>query len=304
MTKFASLFLNNRRSHVQAILLVVLSSLLYVIGYSLSKTLVVSYGLSAMQVTFLRCGLVLAGAIAMAFLSSTDITWRRIWFPARPLAQRATAAALVASNILLIVSYSLIQVTDASAIGFTTPIMITIMGVILLGERVSPVGWLGIAIGFAGMLLIVKPGGSHTLSLAGVVAGGCAAFMYALYQIMIRRLRDDATSIDTALQVSVVGFFILIFTTPWMWHSLSSEGFLVAAIFTIVQTAAMVSIAAALRLGEASRLAPWQFFGLIWAMIIDTLMFNTMPAMTSIIGGGLILGGGLLGQRSLRRRRL
>ncbi|MEC5344027.1 DMT family transporter [Brenneria populi] len=297
MTKFASVSWDHRRSHILAILLAVISSLLYVIGYSLSKTLVTSYGLSAMQVTFLRCGLVLAGGIALTCISSTDVTWRRIWLPVRPLEQRATAAALVASNILSIVSYSLIQVTDASAIGFTAPILITIMGGAFLGERVPLIGWLGIAMGFAGMLLIVKPGGADALSFAGVVAGGCAALMYALYQIMIRRLRNDATSVDTALQVSVVGFFVLIFTLPWMWHALSPAGLLVAAVFTIVQTAAMVSIAAALRLGEASRLAPWQFCGLVWAMILDTLVFNAMPAMTSIIGGILILGGGLLGQR-------
>ncbi|WP_095835496.1 DMT family transporter [Brenneria goodwinii] len=297
MTNSTSLSLDNHRSRIQAVLLTVLSSLLYVVGYSLSKKLVISYGLSAMQVTFLRCGFVLASSIVLTLMPSTGITWRRIWLPVRPLEQRAAAAALVASNILLIVSYSLIQVTDASAIGFTTPIMITIMGVMFLGERVPLWGWFGVVIGFAGMLLMVKPGGAHTLSLAGVVAGVSAAFMYALYQILIRRLRNDATSVDTTLQVSVVGFFILLLCSPWMWHALSTEGLLVAAIFTIVQTAAMMCIAAALRRGEASRLAPWQFFGLVWAMLLDTLMFNAMPAMTSIIGGILILVGGLLGQR-------
>ncbi|MFP1811586.1 DMT family transporter [Lonsdalea quercina] len=298
MAKLIDLSVNNHRSQILAVFFVVLSTLLYIIGYSISKILVTSYGFSAIQVTFLRCFFVLIVGLVLTLMPSTGITWHRIWFPVRPLEQRAAAAALVASNILTIVSYSLIQVTDASAIGFSGPIILTILGMAFLGERVSLLRWLGVVIGFTGMLLIVRPGGSQNISLAGIIAGVFAALTYALYQILIRRLRNDATSIDTTLQVSVVGFIVLIFTLPWIWRPESTEGLAIAILFTVVQTAAMMSIAAALRRGEASRLAPWQFFGLIWAMILDVIIFNTLPALTSIAGGVLVLTGGLLGRRN------
>ncbi|GAA3585005.1 hypothetical protein GCM10023078_11080 [Gibbsiella greigii] len=298
MLKLARLSADNRRSQILAIFFVVLSTLLYIIGYSISKILVASYGFSAMQVTFLRCFIVLIGGLVLTLVPSTGITWHRIWFPVRPLEQRAAAAALVASNILSIISYSLIQVTDASAIGFSAPIMLTIMGIAFLGEQVSLSRLFGVAVGFMGMLLIVRPGGSGSLSLTGIITAIFAALTYAIYQILIRRLRNDATSIDTTLQVSVVGFIALLFALPWIWRPESVESLAIAGLFTLIQTAAMMSIAAALRRGEASRLAPWQFFGLIWAMLLDMLIFKTLPAFTSIAGGILVLAGGLLGRRN------
>ncbi|QTF09180.1 DMT family transporter [Brenneria izadpanahii] len=296
MIRLAGISADNRRSQSFAIFLTILSSLLYVIGYSLSKKLVISYGLTAMQVTFLRCGLVLAAGATLTAKPATGITWRRICFPARPLEQRTAAAALVASNVLSIISYSLIQVTDASALGFSAPLMLTVMSVMLLGERVPLSRWFGVIVGFVGMLLIVRPG-TGSVSPVGVGTALLSALAYAIYQILVRRLRNDATSVDITLQVAVVGFIALLIFMPWMWHPLSFEGALVAVLFTAVQTAGMASIAAALRRGEASRLAPWQFFGLVWAMIIDTVAFNNLPAVTSIAGGCMILSGGLLGHR-------
>lgn len=183
-----------------AIGLTLLSSLLYLVGYSLSRLLVVEYGMTALQVTFLRCAIVLA-VIAMLLPFSPALSLRRVLRPARPWTQRSAAALLIASNALAVIGYSLMQVTAASAIGFVAPLLL-------------------------------------------------------------------------------------------------------AVLFTLVQTAALGSIAAALRRGEASRLAPWQFSGLLWAMMLDALMFDKLQSAGSLVGAGLIVGGGLVAQAgALRRQR-
>lgn len=277
---------------------VLLSGLLYVLGYSLSKALVGTFGLTALQVTFLRCALVLAASCAALPWPQTGVTWKRICRPVRAWEQRAAAAALVASNALAVLAYSMMPVTAASALGFTAPLLLAALGGLVLRERVSVGRWLGTVTGFAGMLLIVKPGTS--VAWAGVAASVGAAVTYAAYQVLIRRLRDVATSLDTAMQVAVVGAILLAGTMFMAWRHIGWTALGIVLVFTIVQTAALASIAAALRRSEASQLAPWQFSGLLWVMLLDAVMFGGTPSVGSLLGGALILAGGLLAQSDIR----
>ncbi|WP_170181712.1 DMT family transporter [Phreatobacter stygius] len=289
-------------SAVLAIGFVLLSGLLYVFGYSLSKALVNTHGLTALQVTFLRCALVLAVSLAAMPWPDSGVTWARLWRPQRAWEQRAAAAALVGSNVLAVLAYSMMPVTAASALGFTAPLLLTALGGLVLRERISLGRGLGAALGFAGMLLIVRPDASA--ASLGIAASLGAATAYAVYQLLVRRLRAVASSVDTAMQVALVGVILLSGTMIWFWRTIGWEAFGVVVLFTLVQTTALASIAAALRRSEASRLAPWQFFGLLWAMLMDAVMFATWPSIGSLLGGALIIAGGLLAQGGFIRMRL
>jgi drug/metabolite transporter (DMT)-like permease len=288
-----------RRTDLVAVGLVLLSALLYTIGYALSKRIVGTYGVSSLQVTFLRCVLVLAASIALVFWPHSRITWRRILRPARAWQQRVAAVAVLASIYLAVVGYAVMPVTDASALFLTAPVLLTALAGIALRERVSLNRWLGAGLGFAGMLCIVRPGAGAMSVGALATLGGALA--YAIYQILIRRLRDVATSVDSVIQVSLVGTVALSFTLFTSWHAVGLRvvGLVVAS--TAVQTAGLFCIAAALRRGEASKLAPWQFFGLLWSILIDVVMFATMPSIGSLFGSGLIVLGGVLAHAGSRR---
>jgi drug/metabolite transporter (DMT)-like permease len=277
-----------------AIGLILLSGLLYVLGYSLSKHLVGTDRLTPIQVTFLRCVLVLGASLMAAAWSSSGVTVRRILRPAKPWEQRAAAASLVASNALAVVAYGLMDVTSASALGFVAPLLLTALGGLVLRERVSMSRWFGAGIGFIGVLLVVGPW--QGASAVGIMAALAAAGAYAVYQVLLRRLRDVATVVDTTMQVGLVGVVLLAAGVVTFWRPLSLEAFSVVVLFTATQTAALACLAAALRRGEASLLAPWQFTGLIWAMVLDAIMFGVSPTMTSLLGGLMIMVGGIAAQ--------
>lgn len=282
-------------ANTAAVGFVLLSGLLYVVGYSLSKALVADFGLTAVQVTFLRCALVLlATGIAALGWPGTGVTWGRVWRPARAWEQRAAAAALVASTVLSILGYGLMPVTEASALGFTAPLLVAALGGLLLRERVSLNRWLGIGVGFAGMLLVVRPGAAPPFFGIAASLGGAAA--YAAYQVLVRRLRGAASSLDISIQVSLVGAVLLAGAMPVFWSRIGWGASGVVLVFTLVQTAGLVSMAAALRRSAASRLAPWQFSGLLWAMLLDAAVFGGLPPVGSLAGGALIVTGGLLAQ--------
>ena len=99
-------------------------------------------------------------------------------------------------------------------------------------------------------------------------------------------------------RVALVGTVLLTPLTFIDWHpvSLGAAGLVLAV--TMVQTAALASIAAALRRSEASRLAPWQFTALLWAMALDAILFQAVPTLVSSLGCALIVAGGVLAQRT------
>ncbi|MBP0494567.1 DMT family transporter [Pararoseomonas indoligenes] len=277
-----------------AIGLTVLSGLLYVLGYALSKKLVTDHGLTPLQVTFLRCVVILLVGLAATAWPGSRLTWHRLFRPERAWEQRAAAAALVVSNALAVLAYTLLSVTAASALGFTAPLLLALLGGLFLREKVSLGRWLGTLVGFAGMLLIVKPGGEA--SLPGIAAAFAGALTYAAYQIVIRRLREVATTLDTILQVALVGVVLLAVPVAADWHPVGLVSAGLVVVVTAVQTAALASIAAALHRGEASRLAPWQFSGLLWAMALDALLLHATPTTGSLFGALLVIGGGVLAQ--------
>jgi drug/metabolite transporter (DMT)-like permease len=142
------------------------------------------------------------------------------------------------------------------------------------------------------MLLIVRPGGDADALGIAVAFGG--ALTYAFYQTLIRRFRGAATALDTIMQVALVGVILLAAPVIADWRPVGVQAAGLVLVVTVVQTAALASIAAALRRGEASRLAPLQFSGLLWAMALDVLAFEVMPTTGSLIGGVLVIGGGVL----------
>lgn len=284
------------RSAWIAVGLTVLSGLLYVVGYTLSRALVVSHGLSPLQVTFLRCVIVLGAGLALIAVPRAGVTWRRLLRPSGAWTQRVAAALLVGSNALAVLAFSLMSVTAASALGFTAPLILAVLGGLVLRERLSAKRLLGTLLGFVGMLVIVKPGGGA--STMGVAAAFGGALTYAVYQILIRGLRGAATTLDTLLQVALVGTILLGPPMVFDWHPVSPVAAGLVLAVTVVQTAALASIAAALRRSEASRLAPWQFTALLWAMGLDAILYQAVPTVVSLLGCVLIIVGGVLAQRT------
>ncbi|HWT08602.1 MAG TPA: DMT family transporter, partial [Roseomonas sp.] len=166
---------------VLAVLLTLGAGLLYTLGYALAKIL--SGSLDPVQITFLRSVIVLAGAAAWLTRSADPAgAVRRLLAPAQAKDQRLAAAMLILSTTLAVFGYSLVPVTEASALGFTAPIILVVLGALVLRETVTPRRWIAVALGFAGMLVVVRPGGELFTWAAVMPVSG--ALTYALYQVM------------------------------------------------------------------------------------------------------------------------
>ena len=139
-----------------AILFALLCNLLYAIGYALAKLLAAE--LDPLKITFLRSALVLVTAAGLSLrLPAPAAAWVHAAAPPRAWDQRLAGLALIASTTLSVIGYALLPVTEASALGFSGPIILTACGALVLREAVPPRRWMAVGLGFAGMLLLLRP---------------------------------------------------------------------------------------------------------------------------------------------------
>ena len=292
-------------SQTAAIGLVLLSSLLYSLGYALSKRLIETWHFDAMQLFVLRSLLVLAGLLAFHLVALKRLSLVRLLSPPHPWTQRLAATALVLSAVLAMIGYGYLPVTTATAFSYMTPLLVTVLAATLLREPIPVQRWVAVALGFAGVLVIVHPGASGpsgTGHLIGVCAALGSAILYAIQQMLIRHSRETMTTTDVVAQAAIVGLVLLGGAMPFVWRSVPVPAMLLIVAATAAQTGGLLTIAAAIRQGQISRLAPWQYGGMIWAMVLDLAMFGHMPGMVALSGAVMIVMGGLLSQIRLPSR--
>jgi drug/metabolite transporter (DMT)-like permease len=294
-------------AQASAVGLVLLSSLLYSLGYALSKRLIETWHFDAMQLFVLRSLLVLAGIVALQLAGLRRLSLARLLAPPQAWTQRLAAAALALSAVLAMIGYGHLPVTTATAFSYTTPLLVTVLAATLLHERIPLVRWVAVAVGFAGVLVIVHPsaagasgGGASRLIGAGAALG--SAILYAGYQLLIRRMREAAGTGDAVAQAAIVGLVLLGGAMPFVWRSVPLSAMLLVLAATAAQTGGLLTIAAAIRQGQISQLAPWQYGGMIWAMLLDLAMFGHTPGVVALSGAVMIVMGGLLSQVRLSAR--
>jgi drug/metabolite transporter (DMT)-like permease len=288
-----------------AIGLVLLSSLLYSLGYALSKRLIDTWHFDAMQLFVLRSMLVLAGLAAWQLGRQGRLSVARLLSPPQPWTQRLGAVCLVVSAVMAMIGYGHLPVTTATAFSYTTPLLVTVLAATMLRERIPAQRWVAVALGFAGVVVIIHPGvagGGDTGHLIGVGAALGSAILYAIQQMIIRHARDSATTADVVAQAALVGLVLLGGAMPFVWRPLPPGALLLVVAATAAQTGGLVTIAAAIRQGQISQLAPWQYGGMIWAMVLDLAMFGHAPGMVALSGAVMIVLGGLLSQIRLSSR--
>jgi drug/metabolite transporter (DMT)-like permease len=187
----------------------------------------------------------------------------------------------------------LLPLAEATALGFTTPVFAVILSALLLKEKVGPVRWLAVALGFAGVVIITQPGHSALPPLGAAVGLG-AGFMVALISIQVRDLArtDEPLSIVfwfAALSSPVLLVGALLTGTAhsaWQWFLLISCG--------LLGCLGQLLLTAALRFGQVASVIVMDYSSLIWATLYGWLIWDELPAAATWLGAPAIIGAGVV----------
>jgi drug/metabolite transporter (DMT)-like permease len=197
---------------------------------------------------------------------------------------------LVGSTCFFFSALKFLPMAEASAIGFISPLLVTVFGRVLLKEKVSPRRWIAVGTGFLGVLIIVRPGGQ--VFSPAVLLPVAMAVCWSLYQIATRKVRSDnvyATLFYTAL----VGSVVLSLALPFSWQTPTFfHGLLIATLGMVAGFAHFILIRA-LGKAPASVLAPFYYTQLIWIILLGYLIFRDFPDGWALLGMVVIVGSGM-----------
>jgi drug/metabolite transporter (DMT)-like permease len=187
---------------------------------------------------------------------------------------------------------SQLPLTTAYTLFFVAPLFITLLSVLLLGERVGRGRWLAIAVGFAGVLVAMRPTGEGVLSWSGLAVLAAAAG-YALSAITVRILgRTDSTQAMVFWLLVIMGLGSSAIAAPG-WVTLRPEDYRLVAGVGVVGVLGQFAITEAFRRGEASVVAPMEYSALAWALGFDALLWGVLPGLSTWVGAAIIVGSGL-----------
>jgi drug/metabolite transporter (DMT)-like permease len=183
----------------------------------------------------------------------------------------------------------------ATALGFTMPLFLTGLSVVFLGEKVGWRRWSAVAVGFCGVLIMVRPGfGDAAMPIGSVALVLLGAFGWAMAMLSIRRMGEAGES-----GVAIVFWFALssavlagVATVP-VWVMPDARQWALLAGIGCVSALAQVMMTAAYRRGETTLLAPFEYSGLIWTMLVGVVVWSEWPDGWELAGFGVLVGAGL-----------
>ena len=217
---------------------------------------------------------------------------------------------VVFANMCLFLGLAAMPIADAVAVFFVSPLVITIFSVIFLRETVGARRWAAIAVGFIGVLVIVRPG-TAAFQLASLLPVA-AATLYAVIHIVARKIGGTESAATMAFYIQAT-FIVasLIFGATLGHGNYAGSGhpsleFLLRAwgpvtagdwpLFGLLGLTGVMGgffISQAYRLSEAAFAAPFEYVAMPMAIMWGVTVFGTWPAPTAWAGIALIIGSGL-----------
>ena len=193
-------------------------------------------------------------------------------------------------NIMFFLAFQRLPVADVTVISQAVPIFSCIFAIIFLNELIGWRRWLAILIGFGGVVIAINPTG--TIAVASIYAL-IGTLMWSTTIIFLRLLGTTEHPVKTVFYFMLVSFIITSFFQPFLWKEPSLG---VIALFIGLGVSAFLTqllMTYALQKAPASIVSPFNYTGIVWAIIFDYLIWNSHPVFSTIVGGFIITVSGI-----------
>lgn len=280
------------RPIIAAATLAVLMMLVANLGFAIVDTStkwLLGLGYAALQLAFLRYAVQFAVTCGLlAWGGDPGIRQARPHFPMLIF----RGSLLIASTILNFVALQFLSLTVTSAIMFSAPIIVCALSGPLLNERVGQFRWTAVMLGFAGVLVVIRPFESSFSWAAGLML--FAATGLALYSLMTRKLAQDVAPLIMQFILGLTGTLVL---APFAWvfwvaPETPFDAVLMAGLGLFAWGGHELLIRAH-KLQEANYLMPYTYSYLIFMTAASLLVFKDVPDVWTLAGAAMIAGSGL-----------
>lgn len=198
----------------------------------------------------------------------------------------------VATTSLIVLSFWLLPLALVTAIVFSSPLFVVAFSHLFTQEKIGPRRWLAVLAGFFGVVLIVRPGGA-AFELVLIVPV-LAALLAGCRDIITRTLSRSEASISILLWGNVAVVCVaLVVTAMTGWRSVTGMAALLLLMNGALNAAGHFFIIEALRLGEASLVAPFRYSSLIWAILLGLVIWGDLPGAWTLAGALILVASGV-----------
>lgn len=272
-----------RQSNALGVALMATAILFFAGADTVAKFLAGTY--HPIQVTGMRQAGLLGGVILWVLFRGTAELYTH-----KPGLQifRGLCAALSAS--LFVFALRFIPLADATTIAFVAPFFVTILGAVVLKERIGPRRWFAIIVGFSGTLVVMRPGfeSFHPAYLLVM----CAAFLFAVRQVISRSLASTETTLATVAFTAGVSAVLLGFLQPFFWTPIAAEHILLFVLYGALAAMGEFLVIKSLEIALAVVVAPLQYTMILWTSFFGYSVFGHVPDGFTILGSVIIIASG------------
>lgn len=197
-----------------------------------------------------------------------------------------------------------IPLAEASAVGYASPIFVTLLSVLALDERVGVRRWSAVGIGFVGVLLVVRPGLGLVHWAAALPLG--MAFCFACFQIVTRSLTATEDAKLTLLATALVGSAVMAVAVPFFWAPIGPAAWALLALLGALTAFGHFLMIRAYARALASVVSPFAYSQMLWIILLGYLVFGDFPDRWTLLGAACIIASGLYifyRETALRRAR-
>jgi drug/metabolite transporter (DMT)-like permease len=248
---------------------------------------------------------------ALQTYSLVEVTWARFFFATlvaamvcgrrlpelmvskAPKRQLMRSAFLMTTTGLFNAGLTHLPLATCTTIMFLSPILVTMLSNVVLGEQVGLRRWAGIVIGFLGALVVIR---IWEVGMTGLNVGALfmlgSALANASYQITTRGLRHE-DPLTSLLFTGAAGALVTSFLLPFHWSTPNAFGWLLLISSGVVGSVGHLCLIKAFQAAPASVVAPFSYSSLVWATLFGFVIWGDVPIWTTLLGAAMIIGSGL-----------
>jgi drug/metabolite transporter (DMT)-like permease len=274
--------------------------LISVVLFAMMATLVrfVGDGVPVGQVVFFRSAFALVPLIII-------FAWRGELAAAvrtgRPFGHVMRGLISVVGMFLNFAALARLQLVDATAIGFASPLITVALAALVLKERVRAYRWSAVAVGFVGVIVMMWPylnlgrlvSAGTPDSTIGAICAIAAAFTNAGSVIQTRRLTDSETTSAIVFYFSIICAVAGLCTLPFAWHHPSFAELAALIAIGLLGGLSHILLTESYRYAAASVVAPFDYTAMLWAFLLGYAFFGELPNSYIYVGAAIVCASGL-----------
>lgn len=269
------------------IILMVFTTLVFALQDGISRYLAGEY--NVLMVVMIRYWFFASFVLVVAYRKAGGI--RKAAATSQPLLQILRGLVLIVEICVMVAAFTILGLVESHAVFTSFPLLVAALSGPLLGEKVGWRRWVAIAIGFVGVLVILKPG--FGVFTPAAIIPLISALLFAVYALLTRYAarKDDANT--SFFWTGTVGAAAITLVGVWFWEPMSSSDWLWMGALCITGVLGHFTLIKCYEVAEASAVQPFAYLQLVFASFLGIFVFGEVLKLNVLVGAIIVVSAGL-----------